>query len=262
MKLNSVLTALVLLALPLSAAMAEEVMIEVANVHPGVFAFSPPWIAFHDGTFDAFDSGVAASPGIEAIAELGDFSVLSGEFAASGASGVDGAVMSPDPPPPFLPGEVGSMMFDVGDASMHCYFSFGAMLVPSNDFFIGNDDPMAYEVFDAGGNFLGPVVIPVYAGDAWDAGTEVNDVTFGAAFLVGQDATEGATEDGGVVLPLFDSPNVDAYLASMVGLDTPIGTITDALAPGDMVATITIVPEPGCLALAMMGVVLAVSRRR
>ncbi len=251
---------LALVVLPVTAT-AENVTVEITNNQPsGGFTFSPPWVAFHDGTFDAFDSGSAASPGIEAVAELANASVLSGEFASSGASGVDGMVPSPDAPPPFIPGESGSMMFDVGDASVNRFFSFASMLVPSNDFFLGNDNPLGYEVFDGGGNFLGPLTIEVYSDDVWDAGTEVNDIMNGPAFIVGQDATMGMSEDG-VVTPLFDVPGVEGYLASIVGMETPIGTLTNALMPGELVATINIVPEPGCLVLAVVGLAVALRRR-
>jgi len=251
----------ILVLLPFTAA-AENVTIHVTNNQPdGGFTFSPFWVAFHDGAFDAFDSGSAASPGIEAVAELADPGPISSEFAASGASGVDGVVVSPNDPPPFTPGESGSMMLDVGDATVHRYFSFAAMLVPSNDFFFGNGDPMGYEVFDASGNFLGPITIELYSNDAWDAGTEVNDLSDGPAFIVGQDATMGTPEDG-VITPLFDVPGVDTYLASIVGMETPIGTLTDPLDRGELVATIQIVPEPGTLALAAVGLGLALKRRR
>ncbi len=250
---------LALLVLPLAAATGETVTVDVTNMQPdGGFTFSPPWVAFHDGTFDAFDSGSAASAAVEAVAELGDGSLLTADL---GASGVAGMATSPDAPPPIIPGETGSLMLDIGDATVNRYFSFASMLVPSNDFFLGNDDPMAYEVFDASGNFLGPLTIQVYSDDAWDAGTEVNDITFGPAFIVGQDATAGTSEDG-VVTPLFDVAGVDDYLASIVGMETPIGTLTDGLMPGELVATINITPEPGSLALVVVGMALAVTRRR
>ena len=262
MKRNLYVVLLALAIMPLAAVSAADVTIQVTNNQPtGGFTFSPFWVAFHDGTFDSFNSGMAASPGIENLAELADATMLNAEFASSGASGVTGLVVSPDAIPPFTPGESGSMMMDVGDAMMHRYFSFGAMLVPSNDFFFGNDDPMGYEIFDAGGNFLGPITIQLYSDDAWDAGTEVNDLMNGPAFIVGQDAHAGATE-GGVVTPLFSVPGVDAYLAAIVGMETPIGILTDGLDRGELVATIQIIPEPGSLALLAIGLVSVFGRRR
>jgi hypothetical protein len=81
----------------------------------------------------------------------------------------------------------------------------------------------------------------------------VNNVNLGPAFIVGQDATAGATE-GGVVTALF--PGNDAYLATLVGKQTPAYTLTNGLTSAELIATIQIVPEPAtltCLALAGLG---------
>ena len=45
------------------------------------------------------------------------------------------------PPGPLLPGATASTIFTV-DPSINRFFTFGSMVVPSNDYFIGNDDPM------------------------------------------------------------------------------------------------------------------------
>ncbi len=257
-KLRACCAIAVVAALPLAAA-AQNVTVNVTNNQPaGGFTFSPVWFGFHDGTFDAFDAGAAASSSVEAVAELGDGSGLTSDL---GGAGVSGTVMSPNAPPPFIPGESGSATMNVGDSTVNRYFSFGSMLVPSNDFFLGNDDPMAYEVFDAGGNFNGPLTIQVFARDAWDAGTEENDLSDGPAFIVGQNAGDGSAE-GGVVLSLFNVPGVDTYLNDIVGMETPIGDLTDGLTPDELVATIEITPEPASLALLGMGGLSLLRRRR
>lgn len=253
--------ALALAGLSLTAA-AQMVNVEVTNNQPsGGFTFSPIWFAFHDGSFDMFNAGGTASQGIEDVAELADATALGMEFGTSGASGVSGLVASTDAIPPFSPGEMNSMMVDVGNSMTNRYFSFAAMVVPSNDFFIGNDNPMGYEIFDASGNFLGPITIQIFSDDVWDAGTEVNDLANGPAFIAGQDAHMGATQTGGVITPLFSVPGVGTYLASIVGQETPIGTLTDGLDTGELLGTVTITPEPSSLlGLALLGV--AAWRRR
>ena len=35
------------------------------------------------------------------------------------------------------------------------------------------------------GNFLGPLTIQIFGLNVWDAGTEVNNIAFGAAFIAG-----------------------------------------------------------------------------
>lgn len=244
-------------------ASAADVQISVTNNQPtGGFSITPVWFAFHDGSFDAFDAGSAASPGIEGVAELGNATALGMEFASSGAGGVAGLIASGDAVPPFTPGETASMMFDAGDGATNRYFSYASMLVPSNDFFFGNDNPTGVEIFDAAGNFLGPRTIQIFSDNIWDSGTEVNDAMNGPAFVVGQDATAGAVE-GGVVHLMYSSAGIDAYLASLVGVQTPVGPLTDPLERGELIATITIVPEPAsALGLLMVGAALYGLRRR
>ncbi len=261
---NAILGTVALVTLTLAAsASAENVLVTVENNQPmGGFSFTPLWHGFHDGSFDAFDAGSAASAGLELIAELGDPSALDGEFAAAVPSGVSSVLFSPSGPPPFTPGQVNSALLNVGDATVNRYFSFAAMVIPSNDLFIGNDDPMGYEVFDAGGNFNGPLTIEVYGRDVWDAGTEVNDASDGPAFVVGQDGTLG-TAEGGVVHAFFGSPGAADYLNSLNGIETPAYTVTDLLTEGELLATITITPEPTSFTgLALMGLLATRLRRR
>lgn len=48
------------------------------------------------------------------------------------------------------------------------------MILPSNDAWVGNGDPMAYPVIDESGAFM-PVTINVAGSYVLDGGTEVND---------------------------------------------------------------------------------------
>lgn len=250
-----------LLLLPLTAAADATITVQVTNNQPaGGFTFSPLWHALHDGTFDMFNAGSPASLGIENLAELANGTELGNEFASSGATGQVGTLASPDAVPPFTPGETNWTSITTANPAVERYFSFAAMVVPSNDLFIGNDNPLAWEVFDAAGNFNGPLTIEIYGRHVWDAGTEVNDIDDGGAFIVGSDATLGTTENG-VVMPFFDRADAGAYIASLVGRETPAYTLTDGLTSGELLATITITPEPASLlGLALTG--LLVLRRR
>jgi len=74
-----------------------------------------------------------------------------------------------------------SMRFLV-DTAVNPYFSFAAMVVPSNDFFIGNDSPTEYKLFNNGGSQLQISAITLKAHEIWDAGSEVYDPS-AAAFV-------------------------------------------------------------------------------
>jgi hypothetical protein len=73
------------------------------------------------------------------------------------------------------------------------------MVIPWNDYFICNGDPMGREVFDVAGVFVGGGVISIFGGNVWDAGTEVSDGS-GAAFSTagGVDADQGGVVGRGL----------------------------------------------------------------
>jgi len=216
----------------------------------------PPFAAaFHDGTWDAFDAGAAASPGVQLLAELGDTSQSLAEFMAAQPQGVSGTVIATDNafgPGIYLPNGSGSMIFDV-DPTIHRYFSFGSMVVPSNDRFVGNDSPTAIELFDAGGNFVGNSVV-VLGSEIWDAGTEV-DGLFGAAFVEGQGAMDHI-DQGGVI-------ELNNDFSVWDGAMTPAGYNFIDLPNDDggvVRISFRVIPAPSSLAL--LGLAAATTKRR
>lgn len=243
-----------------AGASAQTVPLEVTfhNLSPMNGAGLSPFAAtFHDGTWDAFDAGGMASPGVQILAELGDPAQYLAEFAAAQPQGVSGAVIAMDNafgPGIYLPNGSGSMVFDV-DPSIHRYFSFGSMVVPSNDRFVGNDSPTAIELFDAGGNFVGDSVV-VLGSEIWDAGTEVDGI-FGAAFIEGQDATDHI-DQGGVI-------ELNNDFSVWEGAMTPAGYNFIDL-PNDNGGVVRIsfrvIPAPSGLALLGLGAAFACRRRR
>ena len=166
---------------------AEEVVVTIENLSEenGLF-FTPVWVGFHAGGFDLFDAGTATLPGsvLERLAEDGDVEAVQAEFDARVPSGVGGFVLGPEgfpDVPVFDPGETGSATFEL-DPTQNRYMSFAAMVVPSNDAFIGNDNPTSIELFDEAGNFVGPQTIRILGSEVWDAGTEFNN-EMDAAFI-------------------------------------------------------------------------------
>ncbi|MEH6814598.1 MAG: spondin domain-containing protein [Motiliproteus sp.] len=180
------ITALSLVALLgayIPQANAALIQIEIENKSPiGGLFFTPVWLGFHNGSFDTFNAGSAASPALERLAEDGDASFLGASLTATQGDAIGAVVLAPagfGGAPVFDPGETASAVFDL-DSSTHRYLNYASMLIPSNDAFFGNDIPL--ELFGAGGNFVGDLTITILGLDIYDAGTEANTET-DAAFL-------------------------------------------------------------------------------
>lgn len=244
-----------------STAKAQDLKISIENLASADgFFLTPLWVGLHDGSFDLFDPGSAASAGLELLAEEGDASTLSTEFAMPGRLQLSG-IGNPagfGGAPVIDPGETATGTITPINPASYPYLSFASMVIPSNDAFIGNEDPLAHLIFNGDGTFAGPVMIDIFGSDIWDAGTEVND-TMGAAF-----STLGgsATDEGGTV-------HTHLGLGNFEGTGIPTGgTIGDGAAPGTstLVARITItqVPEPATCGMLLLGAtgLLAASRRR
>jgi hypothetical protein len=243
-----------------AGAVQRNVLVSIENLAPtnsNSISFAPLHVAFNSGSFDAFNEGVAAGPEIISVAELGAGSEWQSAFAMADPTAVRGAI---DMPFPLLPGASGSKLFSLIDTTLNPFFTFAAMLLPSNDHFIGNDSPTQYRLFDAAGN-LAITSITLMASDIWDAGSEAFDAGK-AAFVAGSDASLRNTGDG-VVRRDF------AGLAAFNGLITGAGyTFTSGLDPNTNSDVYRIsfaaVPEPESLALMLPGLLALgwVSRRR
>lgn len=225
-----------------SSLQAATIRVTVENLAPSGGNFlTPIWVGFHDGSFDLYDLGSSASAGLERLAEDGNPGPLSGEFLASGAGVLDGTI--PGPGGPLAPGDAATMTFNLdGSLATSRYFSFASMVIPSNDAFIANGDPLAHEIFDGSGMFIGADFL-VLGSVVRDAGTEVNDeIPANTAFL-GQTVPDTGVPEGGTVQihPGFISGG--NILTAFPGAD-----FTSA---GYQVArvTVTAVPEPTTLLL-------------
>ena len=210
------------------------VEIEVVNLQEdGGFFFTSVWTGLHDGSFDLLDGGEAPSPGLELLAEDGDPELLQAEFGADTQTQVG--------PTPIAPLATFEDAIAVANPAEARYLSFASMMLPSNDSFFGNGDPLAYELFDEQGNPTGPIEISIIAQDIYDAGTERNNAE-GLPFVPSAAGTTAIDTDLGI-FELVDG------LAPYVGLETAAGTvIEDELDSSDPVALISVeaVQQGGC----------------
>lgn len=231
-----------------------QILVTVQNLAPAnSVSFAPLHVGFNNGTFDAFNINTPATAPIISIAEGGSGSDWIPAFQAADPTAVLGQIGGP-----LLPGMSASRSFMV-DTSVNRFFTFASMVIPSNDLFIGNDNPAAFEIVDAQGNLLISQINQT-AAQIWDAGSEIADPA-NAAFVVGGN-NDLRTPQNGVVTFDFSELNV------FNGLTTGAGYVfNNSLAGGTDIArisfTITAVPEPSTWGmLATFGIGLAIYRNR
>lgn len=191
-----------LLCSPAAKAVPVTVRVTIQNVSPANGTYlTPLWVGFHNGTFRLYATSTAVSPSFERLVEDGNTDPLSSLFKTSptGTGGKDGTIMGPNDPMVIAPGESASMTFTVDStASGNRYFSYGSMVIPSNDAFVANDNPAAYQIFDATGNFT-PVTIMITGAQVLDAGSEINDEIPANTAFFGQMMPDTGIPENGVV---------------------------------------------------------------
>ncbi len=191
------------------------VRVTAENLAPVQGTFQTPiWVGFHDGTFDTYDRGAALGAlvpnnAVERLVEDGATGPLSTEFLASGRGTVDGTI--PGPNGPIAPADVASKSFLLNpSAATSSYFSYASMVLPSNDAFVANGNPMAHRVFQNGA--FQPVTF--FSASVLDGGTEVNDEAPANTAFFGQMAPNTGAVEGGTVTvhPGFMAPGSGGIL--------------------------------------------------
>lgn len=259
--MNKLSIAAGLVALGLSTmASAGQVQVKITN-NAGVSGtyLTPAWFGFHDGNFDLFNAGSAASASLEAIAEDGNSSVLSTDFNNQQATAVDGSTAGL-----LAPGTSASTTFNLSDNGSNDYFSFAAMVLPSSDYFIGNDN--AFNISSLLDNSFSKISFDI--GTVYDAGTEVNDFATSAGnglfgISGGQMAPgEGADENG--VVSLATGANY-AFFLNQDGSDlTPLNFSNYQSLATIEISNVSAVPVPAAAFLfapALLGF-MGLRRRR
>ena len=277
----------------------QRIKVEITNNAPtGGVALTPVWVGIHSGSFDSYNGGLTSQPGLEAIAEDGNNSVVTAQFADFDP--VNGGYTYVDPtgpadalvrtgdlrdqyrlqadlgsesgPPPLQPGESATEFFDIRTDGSNAYISYLSMVLPSNDFFVANGNPLAHSLsslYDGDGsisfNIGGFNASPVN-----DAGTEAESyVTSAANGLFGLAGGQGGpdTPTGTLGLPIANvtgSLPLDA-LNFVEGSQPLFDFNNGSLYPnGIATVTVTAVPEPASIVAMLLGAAsaAAVSMRR
>ncbi|MFS1491934.1 spondin domain-containing protein [Vibrio splendidus] len=149
--------------LTLGAAQVQAAALEVTvtNATKGIY-LTPILAAAHDANLFMFRTGETASAELESMAEGGDISGLSSLIANAGG------VVVEDPAIGILnPGVATTFDIDTGDLA---YLSLGAMLLPTNDGFVGLD---SWKIPTQAGTYKATL-------NGYDAGTEANDELAGS----------------------------------------------------------------------------------
>ncbi|WAJ71634.1 spondin domain-containing protein [Catenovulum adriaticum] len=137
------------------AAVSAELDIKFVNTTQGM-ALTPILVAAHDANTALFRVGETASAALETMAEGGDISPLKTELEAVGAVSLDLTSA------PTLAGTTHMGSLDTGT---NMYLSLTAMLLPTNDGFVGLD---SWKIPSQAGTYTLML-------NAYDAGTEVNN---------------------------------------------------------------------------------------
>ncbi|MEM9645954.1 MAG: spondin domain-containing protein [Planctomycetota bacterium] len=236
--------------------------VENLGVTGGTYV-TPVFVGFHDGTFDLFDGGSPASTELEAIAEDGNAGPLGTSFANAGFTGgtVGGG--------PLAPGASGSRDFTIMMGANTSRLLLATMVLPTNDWFLGNGDPMGLDLSNLGAGPQTFVLDRLY-----DAGTEVNDFATSAGNPLlnvpgGQLGVPntGMTEGGNI--SLVGTIQADGSVVGTGGtIANPFSGFANLPAGfnpglGQVRVTVTAVPEPSTvLALGAFAVGAVVTHRR
>lgn len=212
MMLASSIAGVTLAAVGVAHADPYRLVVTIENLAPQNSTFQTPhWVGFHDGNFDIYDGGTPADndpvPGdprksVERLAEDGNTGPLTETFNEIFPEGVDGTIPGADGA--LAPGEVTSMSFllDAHNPN-HRFFSYASMVLPSNDSWYANGNPMTHPVFDEQGNFVAEDFF-VSNLNLLDAGTEVNDeIPMNTAFF-GQEVGNTGEDENGVIKDFLD----------------------------------------------------------
>jgi hypothetical protein len=144
---------------------AQDLSVTITNLTHGM-AFTPVLAAAHDASGNLFDVGTAASANLQAMAEGGSLAGLQSDLDGIAATHTSAGG-------PLMAGASVTLTLNTDAATDNTLLSVVAMMLPTNDAFIGLD---AVVIPDDEGTYT-------FYLNAYDAGTEANDelITGGGA---------------------------------------------------------------------------------
>lgn len=222
-----------------------QVKVTVENLSPvNSISFAPLRFGFHNGSFDAFNNGEVAGQPIISVAEGGSGADWFPAFQMADPGAVLGSVGGA-----LTPGATAASGTFRVNTALNPFFTFASMVIPSNDHFIGNDNPMRYRLFSSTGTQL-ISQIDQQASQIWDNGSEITDPLAAAFLAIGNNDLR--TAENGVVR--FDFQELLAYN----GLTTAAGTVFDSNLVANTAIyrisfTSSVVPEPATWAMLIAG---------
>lgn len=173
-----------LLAMASMSSFAAEVDVKITNLTQGIY-FTPILVGAHNDTSHLFQSGTMASTQLQAMAEGGDISGLVtvlDSISANHVANPAGGLLAPG----------GSTMTSMTPSDGNTKLSITAMMLPTNDGFVGLD---SWSIPSQAGTYT------IYL-NAYDAGTEANNELVidgsGAPGVAGIPASPGGAGMGGM----------------------------------------------------------------
>ncbi|HEY4084222.1 MAG TPA: spondin domain-containing protein [Burkholderiaceae bacterium] len=248
------------------AAQAATVTVTFNQTAPaGGVGVAPVWLGFQDGSYNLFNVGGTASAGLTQAAEDGTSAGLTSAFGAANPTGVQGTL----PGGPIFSGDTRTLTLNNVDLTgANRFLSYAAMVVISNDFFVGNATPLDLSSIANGG----AITLALGGnGGVYDAGAEINDFNYSVAngaFGIGggQTAPGQGNAENGVIHVVTGNPYTSFLGQGQVpaGFDwTPLDFNAQP-AFASLTVEVSPVPEPASLALMLSGlaVVAGIARRR
>ena len=164
--------------------------------------FSPVWVGIHNGGFDWFNVGEKAENWTQAIAEFSDFSLLREQFSSDPSANIFQTSTGGNE---IAPGEDRETCFSIDEDEFETgndlYVSYAAAFLPSNDAFIGNNNPTQFKIYDSSDDELEDMYYCV--NEVLDAGTEENSEFWPGTNFVREPQTGAREEEDGVITGTF-----------------------------------------------------------